>query len=468
MRESWVEAQFAEINNFSPRTVNPAESPTERFELYSVPSFPTREPEVLLGSAIGSTKQIVEPGDVLVCKINPRINRVWEVGQRRGQQQIASSEWIVMRPTGLNARFLRHYFTSPGFRELICEGVTGVGGSLTRAQPRRVATFKLLLAPLNEQRRIADKLDAVLARVDACRERLDRMPDILKRFREAVLAAATSGRLTEDWRATHSGRETSRWESVTLDELLQAKPRNGYSPRAVEHATSVKSLSLTATTSGRFLPHHFKYVDETIPRDSHLWLQPGDILIQRANTIENVGVSAIYDGPPSGFIYPDLMMKCRANARVLTTYLHYILRSEPVRRHFRDRATGTAGNMPKINQETVLSAPALVPPIVEQGEIIRRAEILFAGADQLEARCRAARTLVVSLTPALFAKAFRGQLVTPDPNDERASVLLERVRASHSLGPAVASQPAITRTGRTSRRSTGRLTQGPNSRRRVV
>ena len=56
------------------------------------------------------------------------------------------------------------------------------------------------LAPLNEQKRIADKLDAVLARVDACREHLDRVPAILKRFRQAVLAAATSGKLTEEWR----------------------------------------------------------------------------------------------------------------------------------------------------------------------------------------------------------------------------------------------------------------------------
>ncbi len=67
----------------------------------------------------------------------------------------------------------------------------------TKADVRRL---RVPLAPLNEQKRIADKLDAVLARVDACRERLDRVPAILKRFRQAVLAAATSGKLTEEWR----------------------------------------------------------------------------------------------------------------------------------------------------------------------------------------------------------------------------------------------------------------------------
>ena len=66
-----------------------------------------------------------------------------------------------------------------------------------------------VLAPLNEQKRIADKLDAVLARVDACRERLDRVPAILKRFRQAVLAAATSGKLTEEWRASNDDSTAS-------------------------------------------------------------------------------------------------------------------------------------------------------------------------------------------------------------------------------------------------------------------
>ncbi len=72
-----------------------------------------------------------------------------------------------------------------------------------------IESLVLPLAPLNEQRRIANKLDAVLAWVDACRERLDRVPAILKRFRQAVLAAATSGTLTEEWREDNQVTETA-------------------------------------------------------------------------------------------------------------------------------------------------------------------------------------------------------------------------------------------------------------------
>ena len=292
---------------------------------------------------------------------------------------------------------------------------------------------RIPVPPLDEQGRIADKLDAVLARVDACRDRLDRVPGVLKRFRQAVLEAATSGVLTNEWRSERD--RDFCWTRGTLSSLLDGKPRNGYSPRAVEYPTPVKSLTLTATTSGHFRGEFFKYIDEAIPPNSHLWLCPGDILVQRANTLQYVGVSAIYDGPVGVFIYPDLMMKARANPHVLPKFLLRLLSSAAVRRHFRDNATGTAGNMPKINQETVTSAIVSWPEIDEQAEIVRRVESLFTWADRLEARHAAARAQVERLTPSLLAKAFRGELVPQDPADEPASELLMRLTQQPSANP---------------------------------
>jgi len=424
----WIELVLNEINIFASETVDPSSYPGETFELYSVPSFPSGNPEIIAGKDIGSTKQTLLPDDVLVCKINPRINRVWQVKQQNHHRQIGSSEWIGVRVHGHDPRFFRYYFSSPRFRELICTDLTGVGGSLTRAQPKRVGTFPVPVPPLNEQKRIADKLDTLLARVDTCRECLDRVPSILKRFRQTVLAAATSGTLTEE--------DVSSWEHGTLRELVVDKPRNGYSPKSVEYQTSVKSLTLTATTSGFFQPQYYKYIDEIIPAASYLWLEPGDILIQRANTLEYVGISAIFDGKKHEFIYPDLMMKCKVNNKVLPKFFHYLLLSEPVRQHFRDNATGTSGNMPKINQQTVLTAPMSWPTIALQSEIVRRVEALFAYTNALEVKYRAAREQVDRLTPALLAKAFRGELLPQDPNDEPAEKLLARIRATRAAQPA--------------------------------
>ncbi|MES2041012.1 MAG: restriction endonuclease subunit S [Pseudomonadota bacterium] len=293
-----------------------------------------------------------------------------------------------------------------------------------------VETLQFPLAPLPEQKRIADKLDTVLARVDACRERLNRVPLILKRFKQSVLAAATSGKLTEDWRIKNVDIS---WADVKLEDVLREKPRNGYSPKAVDYETSVRSLTLSATTSGKFIGKHCKFIDESIPSTSHLWLNPGDILVQRANSLEYVGVSAIFDGSINTFIYPDLMMKCRANERILTSYLFIVLSAEATRNYFRENATGTAGNMPKINQQTVASVPVQLPPIEEQQEIVHRVETLFAFADRLEARLSTARNAAERLTPALLAKAFRGELVPQDPNDEPASLLLQRLAENQGI-----------------------------------
>jgi type I restriction enzyme S subunit len=293
--------------------------------------------------------------------------------------------------------------------------------------------------PLNEQRRIAAKLETTLAAVEACRQRLDGVAAILKRFRQAVLAAATSGELTREWREERGIDDC--WEQGLLAELMQGKPRNGYSPKPADRLTAVKSLTLSATTTGRFLSQHFKYIDEPIAADSHLWLEPGDILIQRANTLDYVGVSALFEGPSGEFIYPDLMMKCRANQNVAPQFLHYMLSSDRTRNYFRSNATGTSGNMPKINQQVVMSAPVSWPSLEEQSEIVRRAQQLFSLADQLEARLTSARRIVERLTPALLAKAFRGELVPQDPNDEPASELLARIRAARQA-EAAASGPS--------------------------
>lgn len=349
---------------------------------------------------------------------------VWRGGEAVLNQHIFR---VDFNETMIDKSFFR-FAINQKLNELINIAHGGVG--LRHVTKGKFESTAIDLAPFNEQKRIAVKLDAVLARVDACRDRLDRIPTILKRFRQSILAAATSGKLTDDWRAEQAFAPHSPvWQKGTLANLLVGKPRNGYSPRAVEYKTSVKSLTLTATTSGRFKGEHYKYIDEEIPLGSHLWLQPGDILIQRANTLESVGISAVYDGPPSTFIYPDLMMKAKANDLVETKFLHYLLLSEPVRRHFRDNATGTAGNMPKINQPTVLTAPVTWPSREEQTEIVRRVESLFAYADRLEARYTAARAQIEKLTPATLAKAFRGELVPQDPRDEPASKLLEQLRA---------------------------------------
>ena len=156
-------------------TINPASSPDEEFELWSIPAFDSGAPERLLGRDIGSPKKAVEPDDVLLSRIVPHIRRSWVVGPRDGARQIASSEWITFRSDHVWPDYLRHYLVSDGFHAQFMNTVAGVGGSLLRARPEAVKEITLPLPPLGEQKRIAATLDQADTLRRLHRRALDRL-----------------------------------------------------------------------------------------------------------------------------------------------------------------------------------------------------------------------------------------------------------------------------------------------------
>ncbi len=152
----WTIASFSQVNMFNAEALDPSRFPDDMFELYSVPNFDLKEPEIVKGQEIGSTKQIIHEEDVLVCKINPRINRVWIAGHITSHCILGSSEWMVFRNKMLYAPYIQYYFSSPYFRDLLLSNVSGVGGSLMRAQPESVKKYPILLPPYQEQIRISE------------------------------------------------------------------------------------------------------------------------------------------------------------------------------------------------------------------------------------------------------------------------------------------------------------------------
>lgn len=426
MPPSWVTLSFGELNKFYGANIDPANHPTERFELYSIPVFPTGKPEQPLGSEVGSTKQMVEYNDVLISKINPRINRVWQVGPSIGLRQIASSEWIVFRSPQMDARFFRYYFTSPIFRDLLCSDVTGVGGSLTRAQPKRVAGFPVPVAPVDEQKRIADKLDTVISRVDAVNARLARVAPILKRFRQSVLAAATSGRLTEDWRGDVVSKE---WQQVSLGGVASGFSYGSAAKSASEGAVPV--LRMGNIQGGGLDWSDLVFTSDDGEIKKYL-LHHGDVLFNRTNSPELVGKTAVFKGSRPA-IYAGYLIRIRCGATLLPDYLQYCL-SGPAGRDYCWRVKSDGVSQSNINAKKLAAFEFLLPPAQEQAEIVKRVEALFAFADRLEIRLRAAQTATDRLTPSLLAKAFRGELVPQDPNDEPASELLRRLAQAAPLG----------------------------------
>ena len=165
--DNWAYLILSDINSYKSSTVTPANMPGQLFDLYSVPIFSTMLPEKTHGSEIGSAKQVVKKGDVLLCKINPHLNRVWEITKDSNNIQIASSEWIVVRSEFHHPPFLKWYFNSPKFRTLLSSQVSGVGGSLTRAQPAIVKSYLVPIPPMEEQKRISSAIELWFKSLDS-------------------------------------------------------------------------------------------------------------------------------------------------------------------------------------------------------------------------------------------------------------------------------------------------------------
>ena len=195
--DSWEWVRLGDVNTYNSESVHPDRTPDKTFELYSVPIFPTRKPEIIKGEEIRSNKQAVETGDVLLCKINPRINRVWKVSNFTDNENIASTEWIVVRQREITTEYLRYSLMAPYFRNLLQSNVSGVGGSLTRAKPREVRNYVLPIPPLSEQSRIAAKiaqLFALLRKVESSTQQYAKLQTLMK---SKVLDLAMRGKLVE-------------------------------------------------------------------------------------------------------------------------------------------------------------------------------------------------------------------------------------------------------------------------------
>ena len=180
------------------------------------------------------------------------------------------------------------------------------------------------------------------------------------------------------------------WPVLPLAGVISGRPKNGYSGQPVSYATDTKVLSLSATTSGKLDLSKFKYIDEVVSSDAECRCRRGDIYLQRGNTAELVGTAALFDTDEANFIYPDLMIRIRANEEIVSPdYLLIILQSPPVRAFLKGNANGAAGSMPKINQSIVERIPIPLPPLAIQKALtleIKAEQTLVQGNRDLIAR----------------------------------------------------------------------------------
>lgn len=197
---------------------------------------------------------------------------------------------------------------------------------------------------------------------------------------------STSTRVVRDaagFRPSDVGEIPADWDVVTLATQLHSGPKNGYSGRSGKDARGTPTLMLSATTSGRMILNEAttKRLNETLEANSGVLLQPGDVLVQRSNTIDLVGTTAIYNGPSGAFAYPDLMMRLRFKHNCTAQWFWRYANSQNGRRYFMAVAAGSTGSMPKLSGAILRKMPLPLPPLPEQAIV---AEALNDADDSIE------------------------------------------------------------------------------------
>ncbi len=403
------------------------------------PSLAVIEP----GSAPSRARKLVQQGSVIYSTVRPYLLNVALIDREFDPPPIVSTAFAVLyHKSFLEVRWLFHWLRSQPFSAFVGGKMKGV--AYPAISDSEFWRGPIPLPPPTEQRRIVAKIEELMTLCDELevhqkarnniRIRLQQSalqhlaaasepksqaahwlrvrdhfhilhdtPDSIPRLRQAILQLAVQGRLVSgspifvEWngvpRLPPPVESPTYWVWTNLENLLEFGPTNGLSPKPVVFPTATKVLTLSATTSGYFRPECFKYVDQEIPNTSNLWLRDSDILVQRGNSLDYVGISAVYTGEPRQFIHPDLMMKLRVVTGLLPEFVHFVLNSPFGRTYFRERATGTSESMPKINQQIVRSFPFPLPPLGEQKQIVAKVDNLMSLCDELEERLKQSQTL---------------------------------------------------------------------------
>jgi type I restriction enzyme, S subunit len=327
-------------------------------------------------------------------------------------EAVFASYLIRVRPgNAVVPEFLAHFFQSASYWDQVSENISG------SAQPNcnatKLSSLTVPIPPLSEQERIAAKLERLSARVDACQQRLAKVPVLLKRFRQSVLAAACSGQLTAGWREKH--RQDDEWPVTKLRTIVR-KLDQGWSPKCeIRPSPSPKVwgvIKTTAVQAMKFLEKENKCLPNALSPRLDLEIQAGDILITRAGPRARAGVCCLVRSVRPRLMACDKVYRFRINESLARAEFVEVALNTPEKIEEIDGLkTGISDSGVNLTQEKFLDLEFPLPPPSEQQEIVRQVQKLFALADRIEARFAEAQKRMNSITQSILAKAFRGELV---------------------------------------------------------
>ena len=418
----------------------------------------------------------VRPGDVLLTIVGS-IGRVAVVPPDSKAFCLQRSV-AVISTHGLEPEFLARQLESPRIQDALEEAASGT--AQRGVYLRTLAELPIRVAPFPEQRRIVEKVEALLEQVNRAKTRLDRVPLILKRFRQAVLTAACSGKLTEEWRegkrlsrvddllanvAVVRGRseaasrrrrtvapdadgpfqipDTWRWSSLgTIADVVGGLTK-GQKRRPGDRLRQVPYLRVANVQRGYLDLREIKNIEATDKEIEELRLMPGDLLFTEGGDRDKLGRGWIWSSEVAVCIHQNHIFRARLYDGGLEGKLVSWFSNVFGRDYFDAEASQTV-NLASINITKLGALPVPIAPPEESAEIVARVERLLSIAATIERRIQAAMLRAEKLPGAILSEAFSGELVPTEAelarqegrDYEPASVLLQRIAKERPAVPA--------------------------------
>ena len=399
----------------------------------------------------------------------------------KGKSWVNNHAHVLRARTELMSNQLLCYYLNTYDYHNYVTGTTRL--KLNQSMMRRIS---VPLPPLPEQQRIVAKIEELFTKLDAGVNELHKAQSQLKRYRQSVLKSAFEGKLTEAWRAEYQDEiepasvllervlteRRKKWETEQLEQMrakektpkddkwkakykepvapdmielpklpkgwtwatveqLSTKIQYGSSKKTDADSNGVPVLRMGNIVDGKIVLNNLKYLPKEHNEFPELLLNKGDLLFNRTNSRELVGKTAVYTGIPNPCSFASYLIRVRFHPRIDSMIVAYYINSVYGKDWILSVVSQQAGQA-NVNGTKLKLLAVPMPPEKEQQILVEEVERHLSVADEVEKTITAELKRAEQLRQSILKKAFSGKLVPQDPNDEPASVLLERIKAEKS------------------------------------
>jgi type I restriction enzyme S subunit len=359
------------------------------------------------------------------------------------------------------AKYFSYLFGSVSFQKKVLKNTCGTAiKNITSVKDLKL--MPLPIPPINEQYRIISKVEELFSFLDAGTDSLRRVQAQLKRYRQAVLKYAFDGKLTEDWRRAHKDQIESAqkalegaslqlskkqntqtkseigseipvlpdgWVHARLENFIYIAARIGWRGLKADEYTEVGPLFLSVYNLNKGnivdLSETYHISEERYSESPEIQLRNDDILLAKDGA--GIGKIGIVQGLTVKATVNSSLLVIRSGLAFKPKFLFYFFKGPRMQELVKSRITGSA--TPHLFQRDIRKFDLLIPPLLEQEQIIAEIESRFSVVDQVENIGRMSVKQAGHLRQTILKDAFDGKLVSQDSNDQPAEELLECIKA---------------------------------------